>query len=247
MKSLLAAIQFLTVIPVPSRFQAQERDLRRSIICFPIVGLILGAIAAGMGPAIGHLFPPLPASVLLVILMLVLSGCFHMDGLADTADGFLSSRPKARILEIMKDSHIGPMGVIAIVCMIALKIAALSSVSGLQHWRVVFLMPLAGRCALVFGMKAASYARAQGGLASVFGRPDWKALAVSIAMLAAAAWWILGLPGVIAAGLVVIATLVFSCWCRRKIGGFTGDTLGAACEIAEVIPALVGACWGWKP
>jgi adenosylcobinamide-GDP ribazoletransferase len=246
MRPLLAAIQFLTVIPVPSRFQTGEEDLRRSLVCFPIVGLMLGAMLAVLDPVILQLLPLLPASVFLVIGMLALSGCLHMDGLADTADGFLSSRPKERMLEIMRDSRIGPMGVIAIVCGIALKTAALSSIPGPEHWRVVFLMPLAGRCALVFGMKAAPYARGQGGLASVFGRPGWLALSISAAVLTTASWLILGRLGAIAAGLVAIATLIFSFWCRQKIGGFTGDTLGAACEIAEIIPALAGAALGGR-
>lgn len=247
MKPLLAAIQFLTVIPVPSRFQTGEDDLRRSLICFPMVGLILGAAVAVLDPGIMKLLPPFPASTLLVIVMLALSGCLHMDGLADTADGFLSARPKERILQIMRDSHTGPMGVIAVVCAIMLKIAALSSTPGPLHWRVVLLMPVAGRCALVFGMKAAPYARGQGGLASVFGRPSRLTLSVSAAVLTTASWLVLGMPGVMAAGCVGMATVIFSFRCRQKIGGFTGDTLGAACEIAEIIPALAGAALGGRP
>ncbi len=246
MKPLLAAIQFLTIFPVSSRFQVGEKELRQSVLFFPVVGLILGGVLAVLDCGVCRLFPPLPANVVMVILMLAVSGCFHMDGLADTADGFLSSRPRERILEIMRDSHVGPMGVIAIVCVLALKISALASVPGLLHWRAVLLMPLAGRCALVLGMKAVPYARTQGGLVTVFGRPGWPALIAALSILSVAAWFVMNIPGLVIAGIVFLMTIVFSLWCRKKIGGFTGDTLGAVCEITEILPALICASWGWR-
>jgi adenosylcobinamide-GDP ribazoletransferase len=246
MRPLLAAVQFLTIFPLPSGFQAQEKDLRKSLIYFPIVGLTIGAAMAALDSGISRLFPPLPESAILVILMMAASGCFHMDGLADTADGFLSSRPKERILEIMKDSRVGPMGVIAIVCAIILKIAALSSVPEAQHWRVILLTPLAGRCALILGMKAGPYVRAQGGLASAFGQPNRFVVIGTICFVTAVSFFMLRLLGLFIAGITVLTTIVVSFWSRRKIGGFTGDTLGATCEIVEIIPAMIASAWGWQ-
>jgi adenosylcobinamide-GDP ribazoletransferase len=245
MKPLLTAIQFLTILPMPSRFQPGEHDLRRSLIFFPIVGLILGALLALLDVGVCRLFPVLPASVLIVIAMLAVSGGFHMDGLSDTADGFFSSRPKERVLEIMKDSRVGPMGVIAIVCGMALKISMLASVPGSLHWHVAALMPITGRCALVLGMKMCPYARPQGGLATAFGQPGFIAFFSSLLVMMVSGWLLLGFAGLAAAVLVVFNTMIFSVWCRRKIDGFTGDTLGAACEIAEIMPALIVACWKW--
>jgi adenosylcobinamide-GDP ribazoletransferase len=245
MKPLLTAIQFLTILPIPSRFHPGERDLRHSLLFFSVVGLILGALLALLDAGVCRLFPILPASVLMVIAMLAVSGGFHMDGLSDTADGFFSSRPKERVLEIMKDSRVGPMGVTAIVCVMALKISMLASVPGSLHWYVVAFMPIAGRCALVLGMKMCSYARPQGGLATAFGRPGFTAFFSSLLVMLVSGWLLLGFAGLAAAILVVFITMVFSLWCRRKIGGFTGDTLGAACEIAEIMPALIVACWKW--
>jgi adenosylcobinamide-GDP ribazoletransferase len=245
MKPLLTALQFLTILPMPARFQPEERDLRRSLFFFPIVGLILGAILALLDIGFCRLFPVLPASVLMVIAMLAVSGGFHMDGLSDTADGFFSSRPKERVLEIMKDSRVGPMGVIAIVFVIALKISMLASVPGYLHWHVVALMPIMGRCALVLGMKLSPYARPQGGLATAFGRPRFSSFFCSLFVMIISGWLLLGFAGLSAVVLVVFITMIFSVWCRRKIGGFTGDTLGAACEIAEIMPALIVACWRW--
>jgi len=146
----------------------------------------------------------------------------------------------------MKDSRVGPMGVIAIVCVIALKLSMLASAPEQVHWNVVALMPIAGRCALIFGMKMSSYARPQGGLATAFGLPGWMVFIFSLLIMTLSGWLLLGIAGLVAAILVVFSTMIFSVWCRRKIGGFTGDTLGAACEIAEIMPALVVAVWSWR-
>jgi adenosylcobinamide-GDP ribazoletransferase len=238
MKRFAAAIQFLTVLPVPCN--CAERELGRSTLLFPVIGLLIGAGIVMVNFALSAVLPPLVVNVLLVIAMLAVSGGLHMDGLADTADGFLSSRPRERILEIMKDSRTGAMGVIAVVCVLCLKIAALVSVPNNLRWPTLLLMPLAGRCALVIEMAALPYARPEGGLGSVFAVNKSPIDAFfAIFVLSATACWSLGWRGLISAGAAVLVTLVFSFWCRRKIGGFTGDTLGAACELAELAPALV--------
>ncbi len=144
MKPLLAAIRFLTIVPVPGVWGTAEQDLARSVPWFPAIGLLLGGAAAGLAWALSAA-PPMLAAAVLVVVLLSFSGCLHMDGLADTADGFLSSRPRERILEIMKDSHIGAMGVIAIVCLLLVKFAALAALPAGMLWPTVLLMPLAGR------------------------------------------------------------------------------------------------------
>jgi adenosylcobinamide-GDP ribazoletransferase len=130
------------------------------------------------------------------------------------------------------------------VCSLVLKCAALASVPEALRWGIVFLAPQAGRCALVVQMAVLPYARREGGLASVFGRPRWTAV-MAPAILAAVGWLALGSIGLAAAALSTTSTFAFSVWCRRKIDGFTGDTLGAACEIAEIVPVLVAASWRW--
>src|SRR5512137_125405 len=121
MKSFLAAIQFLTVIPFPKDYMPREEDLGRSVPFYPIVGLLIGIMAATLGYLMEAVLPPLPAYATILIFLLAISGGLHMDGLADTADGFFSARPRDRILEIMRDSRIGVMGVIAVVCIVLLK------------------------------------------------------------------------------------------------------------------------------
>lgn len=240
MKRLIAAIQFLTVLPVSSN--CDERDLGRSALFFPVIGLGIGAVMIAVNFAVSAVLPPLPAAVLVVIAMLAVSGGLHMDGLADTADGFFSARPRERVLEIMKDSRTGSMGVMAVLSLLILKIAALVSIPTGLRWPTLLLMPLAGRCALVIELAVLPYARCEGGLGSVFSNnksrldPFW-----AVAVLAATGYWAMGRLGLISTAGAIALTLVFSFWCMRKIGGFTGDTLGAACELAEVLPALVAA------
>ncbi|RLC48039.1 MAG: adenosylcobinamide-GDP ribazoletransferase [Candidatus Coatesbacteria bacterium] len=247
MRSFLAAVRFLTIIPLPGRSGSAEAELAGSAVYFPIVGLLIGAGAAGTAVGLTYVLPALPAAVLLVVLLAAVSGGLHLDGLSDTADGFLSARPRERILEIMKDSQVGAMGVIVIVCVLLLKVVCLARIPRVDVWRAALLMPLAGRSALVISMAVLPYARPQGGLGSAFYRlrPRVSAL-FALALLLTAGWLACQWPGVAAAGASVLVVLIFCVWCYRKIGGATGDTLGAACEIAEVVPSVVMVGWYFR-
>jgi adenosylcobinamide-GDP ribazoletransferase len=244
MKPLAAALGFLSVFPLPACWQEQAA-LARSLPYFPVVGLVFGVAAAALAGGLAVLLPPAPAGALLVIALALLSGGLHVDGLADTADGFFSSRPKERILEIMRDSRTGPMGAAAVACVLLLKCAAVASMP--PHWfvRAAFLMPLAGRCSIVLVMTWLTYARPGGGLATVFGSArSWHALWAA-ALLGGSGWFVAGWRGLAATALVIIATAMLSRWSWRKIGGYTGDTLGATCEIVEAVPSLVFASQLW--
>jgi adenosylcobinamide-GDP ribazoletransferase len=245
MKSFLAAVQFLTVIPVPKALNGDAEDLGKSVPFFPIVGLLIGILAAMLAFVLVAVIPPFPSFVIIVIFLISVSGGLHMDGLADTADGFFSARPRGKILEIMKDSRIGVMGVIAVVCAILLKISLLVSLPPSSRTDIIFLIPLAGRCALVVMMTALPYVRSEGGLATLFAKSRsrihavWAALFLIVTAVLTAQWM-----GLAVAVAVLAATAYFSWYCFRKIGGYTGDTLGAVCEIAEIIPVLVAVIWG---
>lgn len=243
MSPFFAALGFLTILPLPPALLGGERELGRSLPHFPLVGLLLGVMAMALDAALVRVFPMPLASALLVIALLAVSGGLHLDGLADTADGFFSARSRERMLEIMRDSRSGPMGVIAIAGMLLLKTAALASLPGPLHVKAALLMPLAGRCALVVNMNLLPYARPQG-LASVFHKARapqhgvWAAL-VMLAVGGLALSW----AGLAAGAAALAAAAGFAAYTRRKIGGLTGDTLGAACEIVEVVPALLLAAW----
>jgi len=236
---LFAGLAFLTILPVPRRWCGGSRDLERSSVWFPPIGLLIGLLIAGFDRGLDVLLPVLPASVLTVLALVAISGALHMDGLADTADGFLSSRPRERILEIMRDSRVGPMGVLAIVGILMLKVAAVASLAPDARFGTLLLMPLAGRVAPVLMMSTLSYVR-ENGLVTAFQRKrTFFPPLLALVSLAGAGFLALGLTGLAAAAVAVGVTALFALWCRAKIGGYTGDTLGAACELAEVVPALV--------
>ncbi|HYA13030.1 MAG TPA: adenosylcobinamide-GDP ribazoletransferase [Syntrophales bacterium] len=239
MKPFLAAIQFLTVFPFPKSFVGGEKELEKSVPYFPVVGLLIGIIIAAFDHLICFILPFLPASVITVIALTSISGGLHMDGLADTADGFFSARPRERVLEIMRDSRTGVMGVVAVVFVIILKISLLMTLSAPLRFGIILLMPLAGRCSLVMMMRTLSYVRHEGGLATVFGKGrSWLNVLWSSVFLFAVGWIAEHGLGLAASTLSLLAAALFLVYCFRKIGGYTGDTLGAVCEITEIIPAL---------
>ncbi len=249
MKSFFAALGFLTLFPVPRRWCDPEEHLRSAVLFFPLVGFLIGGLAAAFAAAAFYILPAFPAAVCIVIALIAVSGGMHMDGLADSADGFLSARKRDRMLEIMRDSRIGVMGVIAVISVFCLKISLLSSIPQARAVMIVFLMPLAGRTALVVQMALNSYARAeQGGIATVFSAKGIRGAALYGALLLLASGWIiLKWQGLLAGVAALLLTIIFSAYSRRMIGGYTGDTLGAGCELAEIIPALIPAIYAVFP
>ncbi len=241
-KSFIAALRFLTIAPIPARWANEAEYLSRSVPLFPIVGLLIGAAIVTADFGMNLLFPSLLANGITVVALVAVSGGLHIDGLADTADGFFSSRPRERILEIMRDSRTGPMGVVAVMCVLMLKFAAVASVGADTRWQTILMMPFAGRCALAISILLLPYARPEGGLVEVLRtKRSWLHLVRVIAVLVIVGVLIAGYRGLAMAGVSLIGTLLFASYTYTKIGGMTGDTLGATCEIVELIPPLVAA------
>jgi len=241
MRGLAAALRFLTLFPVPGRYGAESRDLASSIAWFPVVGAIIGVGAMVIAELSSITGSPMLVAALLTSLLPVLSGGLHIDGLADTADGFLSSRPRARILEIMKDSRIGVMGATAVFCVLLVKFSAYASLGLGDISKAVFVVPIAGRSAIVFQMAILPYIR-KSGLGSVFGvapriyEAVWSAVFLGVACL------VVGGVALIAAGVAALGSAVVFAWISKsRIGGATGDTYGASCEIAEAVAAVFAA------
>jgi adenosylcobinamide-GDP ribazoletransferase len=239
MNSFLAALRFLTILPIPGQRGHAAADLSRSLWSFPLVGLLLGGLTAALFWAVGPFLPKPILAVLTVAVLLAWSGGLHLDGVADCADGFFSSRPRERMLEIMRDSRIGAMGVIGLVLLLALKMAALYSLPEAQFWRILLLLPLAGRVGILLMLALLPYARPEGGLATVFFAGSRRlAWLPGLVLLAATAWLTAGVVGLTGALLTLLLLLLFCYFCQAKIGGATGDTLGAACELSETLLAL---------
>jgi adenosylcobinamide-GDP ribazoletransferase len=173
-------------------------------------------------------------AVVLVVAWGVLTAGMHLDGLSDTFDGVMSWRSRERKLEIMRDSRIGVMGALALAAVLGLKAAFLAG-AGDAWLTAVVLAPVLGRWADVYGIVRFPPAR-EGGLGRTFQsylRPgDFAGASVATLALALIVG---GAGGLIALALVWMVTHLLGRWWTRDLGGLTGDTYGALCEIAEVV------------
>ena len=162
LKPFFSALRFLTILPIPESWCGDETSLHKSPDWYPLVGLLIGLLMVIVDLFLCWLLPMPVASVLLILAMIAISGALHLDGLADSADAFFSSRGRERMLEIMKDSSAGPMGVTAIVLVLLLKLMLLLAIPPIWRWQVILLMPLAGRCILPVISSWLPYARSNG-------------------------------------------------------------------------------------
>ncbi len=241
--SFFAAFRFLTILPISWKGEQDGEYFQGSLYYFAPIGGLIGLVAGAVYLLLASLFPTAVHAAFMVMLLGLFSGFLHFDGLADTCDGFFSSRPRERILEIMRDSRIGAMGVIAIVGVMMLKFSALSSLEPGGFLASLCLMPIAGRAAIVLSMALLPYARKEKGLGAIFYSDNCLPAAVWALLFLFLCSCLLGLQTALLVGGVTLATvLIFSIWCKRVIGGATGDTLGAVCEITEMSVAVSMTC-----
>ena len=235
----LTAVRFLTIIPVGLGSGDDEPSFQTSLYWFPLVGLLLGAVIAGIIQVLGLFVPVSVLAILSVVLSAGLTGCLHLDGLADSGDGLLSARPKERALEIMRDSRIGAMGVIALILVLLSRYASLATVPLSAMVAAVLLMPVAGRTAILLSMSVLPYARTEGGLGGLFySSNSRKAAAVGLIFCIVTGLLVSWQISLLVLCTTLVTVAVFSFWCFKKLGGATGDTLGAVCELTECAVAL---------
>ncbi len=238
-RALGAAVAFLTRVPVVGSATFTGVDLARGSVVFPIVGLGIGALTGIVAYLGARAMSHLVAATLAVAFGIALTGALHVDGLADTADG-LGARSRTRALAVMRESSIGTYGAVALVVDIVLRVSAFDALEG-DH-RAITVATLAGglsRCVPVASSALLPYARTDGGLGAALSHNAAAraitavVLAIGTALLVAG---VLGLEAALAM-LVVLALTSVSTW--RWLGGYTGDTLGAASEVCEVTVLVV--------
>ncbi len=238
MRSLAASIAFLTRVPVPGAGGFGAEDVGKSARWFPLVGLLLGAVYVLMLYLLSSRFPPHVIAVLIVIAEALLTGALHMDGLADMTDGFGGGRTREDVLRIMRDHLIGSYGATALILLVALKITAIGALIQSRHAvAYLILAPALGRWSIVPLSRFLPYARESRAAVNHIGTAElvWASLIVACATAVAASW-----RGLVCWGAVSIATAWFGRFCFRKIGGITGDTLGANVQISECVVLLTG-------
>jgi adenosylcobinamide-GDP ribazoletransferase len=203
---------------------------------YPLVGATLGSIMMGVYVVGLEVFPDGVVRPALVVLLIMLTGGLHLDGFADVCDGFYAGQTKADALRIMKDPHLGSMAVVGIVGVLMMKVVLLSHLPAAVLCSALLIFPAVSRGGMVWGMWMASYARPEGGTGEVFFRTLGRRH-VWIATVLLSVWAVLfsGWAGLILLGLAVGATRLFVGYCDRRIGGMTGDTLGALNELLELL------------
>jgi adenosylcobinamide-GDP ribazoletransferase len=225
---LRAALQFLTILPVP----APNVPPGSAAVWYPAVGAIIGLVAAAVAT-----HSPLGATLAIVVVV-VLTGGLHEDGLADICDAVRAGRTRERIFEILKDSRIGAYGATAIALSILVRWQAMSKLSEPWLWWKYVLAFAASRAAMV--VLAAATPAAAPGLGETFraSLPRYAAYLVAAQVLAVvvaiSAW-----PAFLAAAASVVATRA---WLIRRMGGVTGDGLGFQCQVTEAT-VLVALAW----
>ncbi len=215
-------------------------DVAHAAGWFPLVGILLGAIYAGAASLVKPHLPYAVAAVLLVVLDALATGGLHIDGLADTADGFGGGRSREDVLRIMGDHAIGSYGGVALALLVALKVTAYAALLQQSDWiPALILIPALGRWSMLLLTATLPYARESASVVDGMGTRSlaWGTVAMAAALIAARsgrAW--------IATAVVVAVTGGFGIYCRRRIGGITGDTLGANLELSESV-ALLAFIW----
>ncbi len=230
MSRVLGALRFMTALPL-GRGSGKAFDAAGLGPYFPLVGIVLGVLLALADGVFLGLWSPPVAAWLDVVLLILLTGALHLDGLGDAADGLFSHRSRDEILDIMKDTRVGVMGLVTVVAVLGIK---WGGILGLEQgrWLALILIPGYSRSGLLLAMRYLPYGRPEG-LGSDFCRmpPGWRSfwgLGLLVACSLFLGWGALVL-NLAFAGLTSLILWFYS----RRIGCITGDTLGALNEVLE--------------
>ena len=228
------ALQFLSSLPIRLPGMPSPEELGRSLLFYPLVGLLFGAILWGLNWLLLGT-PLLLHAALLLSVWVVLSGALHLDGLADSADAWLGGYgDRERTLTIMKDPRSGPIAVVTLVLVLLLKFAALLALIEQQHSVVLIIVPLIARSALLGLFLTTPYVR-PGGLGQALADHLPRLAGKQVLVISAAACVLIaGLSGVGALALAAVVFVGLRQVMIRRLGGTTGDTAGALLELLEV-------------
>lgn len=248
MKKILLAFQFLTIIPVKDPGEVSDKEMGNTTVAFPVVGFAEGVVLAFSASLFIKVFPAELTNALLVLILTIMNGGLHLDGLSDTFDALASRGDREKKLLIMKDSTVGPLGVISIVMALLLKYVLLNAVffqsTAPAYFLTIILMPVLSRWGMVIAAYYSSPARKEG-LGRLFieyteGRQLLAATAISIVLAALVCT-------VVSQFLVLMFYLMFAMpavyafsfgavwFFKKNFGGMTGDSFGAINEIAVLI------------
>lgn len=231
MKGFFTACHFLTRLSF--NIDASKSEFNASVPYFPLVGLLLGALLLVIAQGTSYVLQPLSTAVVIIVAEIILTGGLHLDGLIDSCDALFSGRGREEKLAIMKDCHIGAMGVLGLAVLLLLKLVFLLELPAEDYLQILLVMPMVGRWAMIFTMYRYPYARKEG-LGALF-RPQgkrgllWSSLYCTVVFC-------LTVPYVLYITLPLTVLITYGL-CERVntlLQGHTGDTYGLVCETTEV-------------
>jgi adenosylcobinamide-GDP ribazoletransferase len=241
----LIATQFLTRCPMPRNLETDEKELGQAAMFFPLVGALVGASGALLHAALSKFLPPSTCALLTLVYLSLITNAFHEDGLADAFDGFGGGWTRERALEIMRDSRVGTFGALALIFLALAKYNFLSSISPSVVWRWLIVAHTAARWTTLPLCLWLPYAREEGQGKLVARRLGYgEATLATLTLLATLAllnWRAAAVAGAVA----ILAPLVTGLYYRNRIGGVTGDCLGATNQLTEVAIYLAAVALSW--
>ena len=237
MKAFISAIQFLTVLPIgaPGAFEP-----RKMAAFFPMTGLGIGILLFLVDLVARQIWLLPTVAVLDVLFLVIITGALHLDGLGDTADGLYGRRPRENALAIMKDSHMGAMGVVAIICVTALKWAGMAELST-DRGLILILIPAYSRSSILFGFRFLDYCRSAEGTGHPFFDRGLTLNDFWGLMVVAGLSLLLGIAGVVINLVFLLSVISILRFYKKRLGCITGDMLGAMTEVMEAVLFLTAA------
>ena len=240
LRLFLIALQFLTILPLKKNYLEEEKDLAGSMIFYPLVGLLIGLLTLWIYRFSERFFIPSISLIFAFIAGIIFTGALHLDGFADCCDGFYAGKNKEEILKIMKDSRIGTMAVVGLFCLLLLKFSLYFSLLFKDQLKDAFLIvPVISRWLMTVSASLYPYAREEGTAALFLKYIGKKELFFSSLLLSVIIAPVLGFNGITVAAFSFSAVWFFLQLVKRKIGGLTGDILGAVNELAEITALFV--------
>lgn len=261
MAEFLWALRFLTIIPIRPGWGEEIQPQRAGVVMslFPLVGLIIGLFLALIYISLVKLFPSALADALVIVTFIVITGALHLDGLADSADGILGGWDASRRLEIMKDSRTGVFGVLSLLIVLGLKYLSFHEIGGYVTTSSTFLeaylpvydscaekavillmMPVIGRWSQALAAGMYPYAREEPGTAwALISNTHLRHSMIASIMPIILSGLLLGEKGLIITAILAGLVLIQASYINVRIGGLTGDTLGAINEVTELLFLLL--------
>ena len=238
MRPFFIALQFLTIIPIQLKAMPSLQQNAQSVLFYPLVGLIIGGILFAIANVL-HALPVVLLSTIVLVIWVWLTGGLHLDGLADTADAWVGGfGDKQRTLKIMKDPVCGPIGVLSLIISCLVKWSALYVLLQKQQYIALILFPILGRLAPLFLFLTTEYVRENGLGSSItqYISRVWAVIIFAVCLLLCGYFvWI----GLMTATVFILTLLYLRFKFIQRIGGITGDTIGASIEITEAICLLI--------